>query len=116
MSSDLSPVLLSYLAEASVTKKKRAQCNRDTRLWQDLRIYGEIADDFLTDISERHQIDLSGFDSEKYHLGEYQGKNLFTINLFFFLPFVNDYLRARKVCALLTLGMIDDAIVTKRLA
>jgi hypothetical protein len=115
MTDDLSPDLRHHLLSLGMSDKKIAQCNRDTRLWQDLRIYGEIADDFLADLLKEYQIDMSEFNPEKYYPNEVEGKNIFMVNLIFFIPFLNDYLRSRRVFAPLTLGMIDDAINSKRL-
>jgi Protein of unknown function (DUF1493) len=115
MKSDLSDDLLHYLEETGMSAQKIARCNRETRMWQDLKNYGEIAGDFLMDLSERHQIDLSQFESEKYYPDEAEGKNLISRILISLVPFLDSYLRDQKVYSPLTLGMIDDAIVSKRL-
>jgi Protein of unknown function (DUF1493) len=115
-SADLSTDLRDCLAWLGISSEKIQACNRATRVWQDLGVYGEIADDFLEELSKCHQIDLSQFDPTRYYPTEFAGNGLFSRIFIPFIPFLDNYLRKRRVFAPLTLGMIDDAIVSKHLA
>jgi hypothetical protein len=87
MTDDLSPDLRHHLLSLGMSDRDIALCDRNTRLWQDLRLYREVAGDFLTDLSEQYQIDLYSLESLLYYPNEFEGKSLLARIFVTFVPF-----------------------------
>ncbi|MCW8205120.1 DUF1493 family protein [Verminephrobacter aporrectodeae subsp. tuberculatae] len=117
MKDELSNELCEYLRKFGLSKRKVAQCNSSTRMYHDLGLYGEMAEDFLDDLGELHHIDFGvdfgDFEFDKFFPREFGCKNWFTMTLILFVPFVGTTLRERHDYLPLTLGMVDEAIRTK---
>jgi hypothetical protein len=115
MPENLSPKLYAFLRDWGMSEKSFATCTRETRLWHDLGYYGDIAESFLEELERKHQVDLGEFEFQKYFPIEAAGNHLFTNVIAIFLPFLAFLRRAVREYEPITLGMIDDAMVAKRL-
>ncbi len=63
------------MVEAGYSESARSKCTLDTRLYHDLRMYGDEAHYCLKTLSERFGVDLSGFDFDEYFPPEWPGDN-----------------------------------------
>jgi hypothetical protein len=115
MNDELSTQIQAYLRTCGTSSKSIATYTRETRLWHDLGIYGDVAEANLECLNECFGVDLSEFDFERYFPFEFIGKTLLSSVLIRFVPFLGDYLRRHGNYTPLTLGMIDDAINSKKL-
>lgn len=104
-----------YLSMCGLSAKSISKFTRDTRLWHDLGIYGDIAEGNLECLHDHFGVDLTEFDFEKYFPVEFIGNSVVTSILIRMVPFLGDYFRRRVELTPLTLGMIEDAITNKRL-
>lgn len=114
MESELSMELRGYLEHCGLSKSKIAQCSRSTRMYHDLGLYGDIAEACMEVLAERYQVDLRGFEFDKYFPPEFPGKNMLTGFLFQIIPFAGHMARRRWVYLPLTLGMIERSIRSGR--
>lgn len=104
-----------YLSMCGISAKSITKLTRQTRLWHDLGMFGDIAEGNLECLHDHFGVDLSEFDFEKYFPVEFIGNSLATSILIRLVPFLDGYLRRRAELAPLTLGMIEDAIISKKL-
>jgi len=83
----------------------------DTRLYEDLKIYGDDAVEFLIDFGKEFNVDVSNFMAADYFKGE-SGVDFITpiINLF-----KKDKIKPTKATKTLTLGHLEKAISVGRL-
>jgi hypothetical protein len=113
--SDLSVELMNFLKQYGLSRRRMERCSRATKLWHDLGEYGEAAEDIIEEFSEAFHVDLSGFDFHKYFPSEWISDSLIISNLARMVPFLEYFIRMRGEYAPLTLGMLDDAILSKKL-
>jgi hypothetical protein len=106
---------MAFLRSQGMSPRRLAQCTRSTRLWHDLGEYGEIAEVTIEDFSEEFGVDLGEFEFLKYFPAEYVGDNHLVGVLARLVPFLEYFIRMRGKYAPLTLGMLDDAILSKKL-
>lgn len=85
--------------------KDRGKLNFHTRLEEDLRMYGEDAEEFLCDYSEKITVDISGFNFSKY----------FTNEPFFFYDFIVKWFCRNKKTDTLTIRDLEKGILAGRL-
>ena len=92
--------LLELIPEDLFPKGKEK--TRDLRLEEDLYIYGDDADEFILDFSEKFNVDISEFDCGKYFTPEFSFHvcNFYFLNKFFFSKNKKE----------LTLGDLEKAI------
>jgi hypothetical protein len=114
MGSELSVELREYLKRCGLSEKNIAQCGGNTRMYHDLGLYGDIAEAYMGVLVDHYQVDLSGFEFEKFFPPEFAGKNMLTRALLWIAPFAGDAARQRGEYSPLTLGMIECVIRTKR--
>lgn len=112
---ELSASLRDYLERCGLPKRKLVRCNRNTRMYHDLGLYGDIAEAYLGVLVDHYGVDLSGFEFEKFFPPEFAGKNTLTRTLLWLIPFAGSVARRRDNYLPLTLEMIDRAIRSKRL-
>ena len=114
MASELSIELREYLKRCGLPENKIAQCSGSTRMYHDLGLYGDIAEAYMSVLTDRHHVDLSGFEFEKFFPPEFAGKNMLTRALLWVVPFAGNAARQSGDYVPLTLKAIDRAISTKR--
>lgn len=83
--------------------KNREKLNTSTRLEEDLYIYGDDAEEFLCDYSDRFSVDISNFNFPKY----------FTKEVYFYS--IYKWLNRHKEKKTLTIGDLEKGILAGRL-
>jgi hypothetical protein len=114
MASDLSVELREYLKRCGLSERKIARCNGQTRMYHDLGLYGDIAEACMEELSRHYQVDLSGFEFDKFFPPEFAGKNGFLGALLSILPFAGYVARQRNEYLPLTLRMMDKVMHAKQ--
>jgi hypothetical protein len=114
MTKELSIELREYLKRCGLSEKKLAQCSGSTRMYHDLGIYGDIAEAYMEELVERYQVDLSGFEFEKFFPHEFAGRSALTRILLWITPFAGKASRRRGEWLPLTLERVDRAIQSKK--
>jgi hypothetical protein len=82
-----SDTLREYLRECGHSDREIGRFSLGTRLYHDLRIYGDIAEAHFEVLSEKFGVDLTNFDFQSYFPDEYPGKNKLHAMLLAFIPF-----------------------------
>lgn len=113
MKKELSAEFLNYLALCGLSKKKIAQCTPDTRMYHDLDLYGEMAEDFLYVLIDDYQVDMSGLDFDRFFPPEFLSCGFPSLGYPAILPFPM-IARKRASYQPLTLAMLDKVMQTKR--
>lgn len=111
----LPPEVADYLKFCGLSKAELERCNPGTRLFHDLGLYGDIADAYIETLAKRHSVDISKFEFPKYFPPEFLGNSFAERMLYWLVPFVGRYKRARMEYRPLTLEMIAKAIRQKQL-
>lgn len=114
MATELSTELRGYLKHCSLSESKIAQCSSSTRMYHDLGLYGDIAEAYIEVLAERYQVDLRGFEFEKFFPHEFAGKSALSRVLLWIMPFAGGAARQRDEYLPLTLERIDRALRSKR--
>lgn len=116
MASQLSPDLREYLKRCGLPERKISHCSSGTRMYHDLGLYGDTAEACIEVLVDRYQVDVSGFDFEKFFPPEFEGKNWLTRTFLWIIPFARGAARRCAEYLPLTLEMIETAIRRKRLS
>jgi hypothetical protein len=112
---ELPEIIKLYLQFCGVREKKIATCNMGTRLYHDLGIYGEEAEDDLEVLTKEYQVDLSGFVFERYFPYEWpQGHSKIESFFLGLLPGIERLYRKPTTFLPITLAMIARAIDAKK--
>jgi Protein of unknown function (DUF1493) len=118
MQADLSisrdDIVFRYLRELGHSEQHIARMSKDTRLFHDLRIYGDSALEDLEILQERFGVDLSEFEFGKYFPPQFEGSNKLEAFILTSIPFASMIVRRRRTYLPLTLEMINRAIRAKR--
>lgn len=111
---DLSDEVKGYLTYCGLSKNKIRNAKKDTRLYHDLGIYGDVAELYVESLIDKYEVDMSSFDFEKYFPLEFIGETAFQKVMYWAIPFLG--LKARKTQKFkpLTLSMIEKTIETKQ--
>jgi Protein of unknown function (DUF1493) len=114
MASELSTELREYLKHCGLSIGKIARCNGSTRMYDDLDLYGDIAEGCMELLAKDYRVDLSGFEFEKFFPPEFVGKNMLTGFLLQVVPFAGKLARQGNEYLPLTLEMIDGAMRARK--
>lgn len=114
MANELSTELREYLKRCGLSEGKIAQCSVKTRMYHDLGIYGEIAEDCIDVLTDQYHVDPGGFEFEKFFPPEFAGKSMLSRVLLWIVPFAGKLERQRGEYLPLTLEMIENAMRAKR--
>jgi len=114
MDVNLPQVIVEYLIKCGISEKEVNKCTLDTRLYQDLGIYGEIAEECIETLRAAYCVDLDTFDFDKYFPQEYPGATRLSKFLLWQFPFVGCLVRHKIAYRPVTLRMIGDVIRSKR--
>jgi hypothetical protein len=114
MTNELSIELREYLKRCGLSRRKIAQCSRETRMYHDLGLYGDIAEAYMEELVDHYHVDLSGFEFDKFFPPEFAGKNRLIGGLLSIVPFANYVARQRDEYLPLTLRMIERVMRTKQ--
>jgi hypothetical protein len=102
--------VFSYLRKLGYSEQRVAGMNMNTRLFHDLRVYGDSAIEDMQLLAEEFGVDLSDFEFVKYFPPEFEGRNKLETFLISWIPFANRVIRNRRSYAPLTLGMIERSM------
>lgn len=83
-------------------------------MYHDLGLYGDTAEACMEALIDHYQVDMTGFEFEKFFPPEFAGKNLITRTLLWLVPFAGKAARQRGQYLPLTLETIDRTIKSKR--
>jgi len=112
MKNELSVELCEYLEYCGLSRRKIARCSGSTRMYHDLGLYGETAEEFLEVLRDDYHVDLSGLEFEKFFPYEFES-SVFSTRIFpIFVPSVK--WRRRHEYLPLTLAMMDEMMHTKQ--
>ena len=104
-----------YLRALGYSDPQIAEMNTNTRLFHDLGLYGDAAEDAMWLLQRRFGVDLSELDINKYFPPEFEGKNrldAFLRNIAY--PRDSRLIDALRVCEPLTLSMVGRSLAAKR--
>jgi hypothetical protein len=110
---DLSKELVEYLREAGVTETEIFSSNLDARLYHDLGVYGDEAIYGLEYLSKQLNVDLSGFEFDKYFPAEFAGKTKFEIYFYCLFPWLRVFTQNDSGFKPITLAMMERIIQCK---
>jgi hypothetical protein len=116
-STKLTDVLKQYLKDCGERDKRIEACHTDTRLFHDLGIYGEAAEDYMDVLVSQYNVDMTDFDFDRYFPPEFAGKTTLTRALIWTFPYIWKLFAPRDEGSKflpLTLGMIEQAIDQKK--
>lgn len=114
MMSRLPPVLADFLRLCGLRKSRIDSCDLDTRLYHDLGIYGEVAEDCMEVLVDTYKVDMTNFDFEAYFPLEYPGKTGLSRFLLWQIPFARRFVESKANYNPLTLRMIEAIIHSKQ--
>jgi hypothetical protein len=115
----LSDALKQYLKLCGERDKKIAACHMGTRLYHDLGVYGEAAEDYLEVLIKQYHVDLSDFVFDRYFPPEFPGETAISRSLIWFFPYIWKLFRPKEEKEKylpITLGMIEQALIEKKWA
>lgn len=114
-SGELPDFLKQYLKSCGENDKKIATCHLETRLYHDLGVYGEVAEDYLDVLVNQYHVNLSNFIFERYFPPEFPGKTKISRILIWNFPYIWKFFCSKEEKYLpITLGMIGQAIIEKK--
>jgi len=114
MVNELSSELCEYLRQCGLSNGNIAKCNGDTRLYQDLNIYGDIAEAYMNVLADRYHVNMAGFEFDSFFPQEFAGKNALARALLWITPFAGTLARRSGEYEPLTLNMLDQVIHSKQ--
>ncbi len=109
----LSPVLLDYLKRCGESQARISGLNKDSRLFHDLGIYGDIAWEYMRVLRDEFKVDISKLNFENYFPFEFPGKTRRMQIILWLCPFLLLLPRWKTVPSdyePITLQMIETAI------
>ena len=112
--SKLPLLLVNFLKMGGIRQSQIDKCDLDTRLYHDLGVYGEAAEDCMAVLAETYQVDLTNFDFEVYFPPEYPGKTGLSRALLWQIPFARYFAEKNANYEPLTLAMIETIIHSKQ--
>lgn len=112
--SGLTPSLVEFLKLCGIRKSRIDDCDLDTELYHDLRVYGEIAEGCIEVLIKVYQVDMTHFNFEAYFPNEYTGRTGLSRFIFCQIPFAQSFVESKANCRPLTLRMIEDIMHSKR--
>lgn len=82
----ISSEILDYLRRCGISEKDILQSTRDTRLFHDLNIYGDVAEACVETLELEYSVDMSSFEFDRYFPSEYIGETPFKRVANWFFP------------------------------
>lgn len=104
-----------YLKELGYSEQEMTGMTMNTRLFHDLGLYGDTAEEEIWLLQKKFDVDLSDFNFARYFPPEFEGKNKLEAFILYIAGSRGARLtKSRERCEPLTLGMINHAILAKR--
>lgn len=88
MSEAINPEVVKYLRLCGVSERSILQSTKDTRLYHDLNIYGDIAETFVEVLESDYSVDLTNFVFDRYFPKEYIGDTTLQAFIYQIVPFL----------------------------
>jgi hypothetical protein len=109
---ELNDRLFQYLRACGLSKRKVETLTPDTRLYHDLKVYGEEAAAYMETLQDDFGVDMEGFEFGRYFPEEFPGDTRATAILLTFLPpsLRTRYTHRAKDYKPLTLAMLETAL------
>ena len=116
LDAEFSDILVAYLEKCGCSKRSIHKYNLETRLYHDLRIYGDVAEGFIEVLSGEFGVDISDFYFHAYFPVECPSKTFLGGILMSLTPhwIRRRYVHPDKQFRPLTLRMIQTALIEKR--
>ena len=93
-----------------MSKGEIAQCTPSTRLYHDLGLYGEIAENCIAVLIDHYHVDMDGFVFDDFFPREFPGDTTVARLFFWLTPLAGWALRRRQSYLPLTLNVIEMVI------
>jgi hypothetical protein len=106
----LDPRVQQWLHTCGVSDRTLSRCEPETRLYQDLSAYGEVAEGWMEALEKQYGVDLRGFNFPAHFPPEFAGRSLLTRAILWLVPFAGAVARSRERYAPVTLYMVDAAL------
>ena len=116
-STNLTDLRKSFLKDCGERNNRIEACHMNTRLYHDLGIYGEAAEDYIDVLASKYNVDMTDFDLDRYFPPEFAGKTKLTRALIWTFPYIWKLFSPRDQDSNylpLTLEMIEQAIHQKK--
>ncbi|MGV7206217.1 DUF1493 family protein [Oxalobacteraceae bacterium A2-2] len=110
----MNDIIDEYLSACGFSRKVIMRCAPETRLYQDLGVYGEVAEACIGLLKEKYGINLGHFVFEQYFPVEFPGTSSAERVFYWIFPFLRKWGPDSNVFYPLTLEMIDRAIRSKK--
>lgn len=114
LASSLQPEIRRYLELCGLSSAQMSKCDANTRLWQNLGLYGEEAEAYMEVLAREYGVNMEEFEFPRFFPSEFAGKNTFIKFIISSIPFLGTYMRSSKSYHPITLSMIASAIEAKR--
>ena len=89
-------------------------CNKDTRIYHDLNVYGDEAHAAIEYLAENCGVNMTNFDFDRCFPAEFIGDSIVTQIIFSSIPFVGHLIRRKGPWIPLTLERVEDIIRNKK--
>ena len=110
----LPEVIVDFLELGGVRRSTIQGCDLNTRLFHELAIYGEAAEDCMKVLEDVYHVDMTNFDFDTFFPSEFPGKTSLTQALLWHIPFARYFLERGSMYEPLTLAMIETIIRSKQ--
>lgn len=88
MSEAINPEVGKYLRLCGVSERSILQSTKDTRLYHDLNVYGDIAETCVEVLETEYSVDLTNFVFDRYFPSEYIGDSALQALIYWIIPFL----------------------------
>lgn len=103
-----------YLRRCGLSENELIKCNMDTRLYQDLGVYGDVAESYVEVLSNHYGVDMSGFEFDDFFPPEFDGRNWIASFFLWIFPLLGYMVRRRKKYHAFTLRKLENIISVGR--
>jgi len=110
----LSEELVAYLKACGISDEAIGESDLNTRLYQDLGIYGDEAIESIKCLAELYDVDLSEFTFELCFPAEFPGNSGVSRFLIWFFPWVHRFSKPEEDYKPITLTSIEAVISKKK--
>jgi hypothetical protein len=106
--------VIDFLKLGGIRQAQIEGCDLNTRLFHDLAIYGEAAEDCMKILEDVYHVDMTNFDFDTFFPSEFPGRTRLTQALLWHIPFARYFLERKVMYEPLTLAMIETVIRSRQ--
>jgi hypothetical protein len=99
-----------YLRELGYSERHIDRLRMDTRLFHDLGLYGDSAEEDMEILQTKFGVDMAGFKFGEYFPPQFEGRTRLEAIVFYFIPLLAWRRRQRSTYMPLTLQMIERSM------